>query len=192
MADSLYNDPASWSAASYKPEPYSDSLIDLLRESAANFKGDLPRTIEQFTAVVASVALTVIHDAAAAGRDLLGECELELGIDDKPKLAVGRILGELLYASNTRLLAQCYDLAGGFGIQGVSMQAVADEHGVSRQDVSAICVHLTEIYKLPPSPAMRSEDNRKVCRKRELAKPRRARTPWSRAGIFRITTDISP
>lgn len=189
-----HNDPADWSASSCGPDTIRETLRDALRDAAAGWKGNLPATRQEFVLVAAAVAMDVIQ-AAKAGLVDLDEDSETLALDlceaaaNRPgHFATGEILAELIAADNPRMLAQCYDIAGGFGIQGKTQQAVADEHGISRAEVSKVCRDLKNRRSLAQSPAMRSDHNREVCRARELAKPKRRRESWKLGALFKATT----
>lgn len=177
-------DPAEWSKASETPDIAGgiDTLEDLLLEVASDRLATMRIRAEdrdKIAPTIVAVAMDGIKQAQERG--LLHDQD---GATWTPKFLeiVAHIVSDLLDAKNTRLMVQCFDFAAGLGLQlGVSEQQIADEHGMSRSNVSKICVSLTERYSLPPSRSMRSISTRKNYSVRQLG--RRAKpTPeeWNR------------
>lgn len=187
-------DPATWSAASFSPDPAADidTLRDFLIEAALQRLLPIPAPDRvKIAPTVADIALAGIEQARAAG--LLDD---DNGTSWTPKFReiIARILAEMLDSRNARLLAQCFDYSFGLGLQmGVSEQYIANEHGMTKSNVSKLCVGICERYNIPPSRGMRSPATRETYSRRQ--KGRRAKPssePWKFKTILTNAISILP
>lgn len=153
------SDPAEWSRASETPDIGGDldTLTDFLRESATARLKHLPaKDRVAVVDAVTQIALEGIERAKAEG--LLHDNDTVTWTPQFREI-LAHIFSELLDAGKERclLLAQCFDFAFGLGLQlGISEQEIANQHGMTRSNVSKICVGMRERYDVPPSRGMRS------------------------------------
>lgn len=151
------SDPATWSTASVVPDHSGlDSLDDLLREVAAEELGKvLPeRPPRRLVDLVARVARAGIDRGLGAGM-LHDEDTILFTPGFLERLA--RIIAEIIDAPNARLHAQCVDVVFQLGIQlGVSQTELAEQHAMTKGNVSKICVEMRQRFKVPPSRGMKS------------------------------------
>ena len=64
-----------------------------------------------------------------------------------------RLGGELIGQNNSNLSFHCLARVTGLTYEGISMTAIAEQHGVTRAAVSKRCVELTQALNLKPSRA---------------------------------------
>jgi hypothetical protein len=148
-----------------------DTLHDYLVDIALDRLARMRVRAEDRTRIaptVASVAMEGIQRAKEAG--MLHDEDTATWT---PKFLeiIARILVEVLAHGNPKLLVQCFDFSFGLGLEGgISEQAIAEQHGMSRSNVSKICVGITEKYGVPPSRGMRSIPTREKYSVRQLGR----------------------
>lgn len=79
-----------------------------------------------------------------------------------------RLVGLMLADTSPALGVECLAVVTSIGYEGDSLAEIGRRHGVTRAAVSKRCVDLCEALGIPPTRAMRTEENRCRCRKARL------------------------
>jgi hypothetical protein len=172
---------------SIPPEEISEDLADVIRDVIARSFPvcfPLPRTVSEFKSFAVRIltdpeVLEALGASGGSGRGNVNEHERE---------TVARLVSEFIEAENPRMLAQCYDLAFRLGLQmGITQDAIAEQHGVTKAAVSKTYRRILGEYSLPPARGMKSNEAVETYREREKEKHRKRREehrPWSFASDF--------
>lgn len=182
MAQPEHRDIAESPLASELPDfDALDSDLDRAREfiaeaiARAPFVEGIPRTLLAYNACkILAEPFAAALSAAASDDSVLAQTEF-----------VAALLGEVNAAKNPHMALRCLPIIFDLPIGGESEQDIADDFGVGRAAVSALCIELRRRLRVPPGRGMRSEATceKYAARQRgRRAKPQP--TPWPHRGMM--------
>ena len=181
-------DPSTWSAASFTPDladeiDTADERFEEILASAWRVSPAQRRALS--LADLREMVTTILSQAQAAG---LLQDEASSAYSPRFREALAQILSEIIDAGNARLQAQCLDFAFDLGIQmGISQTAIAEQHGMSKANVSKICVDIRERYGIRPGRGMKSEQACESYRVRQIGKRAKpTREEWRHGDAMRL------
>lgn len=142
--------------------------------SAPTVEG-IPRTLFAYNACkILAAPFAEALSAAAANDGGLAQIEF-----------VAALLGEVNAAKNPHMAMRCLPIIFDLQIGGESEQDIADDFGVGRAAISALCIELRRRLRVPPGRGMRSlETCEKYAARQRGRRAKPLPTPWPHRGMM--------
>lgn len=181
MASLPKGDPAESPRASQPADFSTIEARELLSAAVQTFPGNLPMVKVAFESLVLAVCgeavAQAIDDAGSGGRAR------------NPVEVITMVISEVQTFANPWLAFRCIPIVFRLGDGELDQTRLAAEFGVTKGDVSAICVKLEERFGLPPGHGMKSAKARRNYAHRQEGKRARPRPQrWPYRGLFQIQT----
>jgi hypothetical protein len=181
----MNTDPAEYQRASETPDMAAeiDTTEDLIREVATEQLRQQKKLRPEAEMMILPLITATVRGCIEVGTERgLFHNENSATFTPKFKEILVRILTEIHAHPNPRLYIDCLNFAFGLCLrQGMSQTSIADEHGVTRANVSKVTVQICQMYGVPPSRGMKPESAREVYRDRQMGKTAKPRAEeWTR------------
>jgi hypothetical protein len=185
-------DPADYASASETPDMAAeiDTTEDLIREVATEKLRAFKKLKPEAEVMILPLITSTVRGCIEAGTDRgLFHNENSATFTPKFKEILVRILTEIHAHPNPRLYIDCLNFAFGLCLrQGMSQTSIAEEHGVTRANVSKVTVQICEQYGVPPSRGMKPVSARESYRERQIGKTAKPRAEeWTRGERMKET-----
>lgn len=136
-----------------------ESLEDCLKQSLLRWKGDLPRTMAEFSAAVIAIVGMMVNEATGAEGDIyeiLDKWAKAKGNAQSDKFIF--VISDIINHPKPIYRVDTFAFALGLRLrQGVSGAELAKRHGVSRQAFSKATLEVVRAFNLPVTSSMKSE-----------------------------------